>query len=167
MDEFLNPKANLTPGALGSFMMLLANGICGYFPELGFRWVALVLSLLIAVSTVSAIQMAISKKAIFWLLNAMVIFVVGVGSTNIAANIEEHHYAMLTSTAYASEPATQLHCDTPFLLTPDGRSVPNPYYPCGKFVPPPASPRPPTPPNYINPGRNGQPTPQQQFFKRW
>lgn len=161
MEEFLNPKANLTPGALGSFMMILANGICCYFPELEFRWVALILSMLIAVSTVSVIAMTIPKKFAFWFLNALVIFVVGVGSSNIGANIADKgtEYSFLsTSNAYADTYYNlNVPCNIPFITTPDGRQIPNPNYPCRAIIPP--------PPRQLPPPR---PTPpQQQFFKRW
>jgi hypothetical protein len=94
MNEFLNPKATLTPGALGALMMLLANTICQFFPEAPFRYVALLLSCVIATVSFSNMKLGIVKNFTLLILNTLVIFSVGVGSSNIAANASsstEHH----------------------------------------------------------------------------
>jgi len=104
MDEFFNPKATVTPGALGAFMMLIANTICHVFPEIPFRFAAIILSLMIAATsfTFYTNNITIPKKIVLWILNSLVIFTIGIGSTNIAANVEESSYASLFNNAYAA-----------------------------------------------------------------
>ena len=89
MQDFINPKSMLTPGVAGSLMMFLVNGIVYQFPELSPRYLALSLSFLLGsivwVSR-SSKDSAVLEKLIFWILNSLVIFVVGFGATNIAAD---------------------------------------------------------------------------------
>lgn len=89
MNEFLNPKSMLTPGVAGSLMMFLVNGIGCQFPELPMRYLALVLSFLIgSVVWFSEIngRAPMVQKGIYWVLNSLVIFVVGFGTSNLAAD---------------------------------------------------------------------------------
>ncbi len=90
MQEFINPKSMMTPGIAGSTMMFLVNGIIFAFPELESktRIIALLLSLLIG-SVVFAskdIATAIWTKSVYWIVNSLIIFVVGFGTANFAAN---------------------------------------------------------------------------------
>ncbi len=111
MDDFLNPKSMLTPGATGALMMLIANTVCGFFPELAFRYVALGLSFLIGGFVIASVTANALARGGYWFLNSLVIFCVGVGTTNIAANAEKHarnDAAMLmwaTRVAYAVVPS--------------------------------------------------------------
>jgi hypothetical protein len=105
MEEYFNPKSNLTPGALGAFTMLAANTICHVFPEIPFRYAALALSLLMATTTFTyqATEIVtLPRKLVLWVLNALVIFTIGIGSTNIAANVEGDAYASINTIAYAA-----------------------------------------------------------------
>jgi hypothetical protein len=86
MNEFLNPKSMLTPGAAGSLMMLLANTLCAVFPELAFRYVAISLSFVIGLAILVSANMKLAERATYWVINSLVIFAVGVGTSNIAAN---------------------------------------------------------------------------------
>ena len=150
MDEFLNPKATVTPGVLGAFMMLLANTICQFFPEFPFRYVALILSFLIASITFSSvIQITIPKKILLWVLNALVIFSVGVGSTNIAANIESNgkEYVSIVSSAFAQNQNATINA-------PQNCTI----------VPPKPTPKPQLPAYDIY---KDDKLKQQQFFKKW
>lgn len=88
MNEFLNPKSMLTPGVAGSLMMFLVNGIGCQFPELPMRYLALFISFLIgSIVWFSEIEgrAPMMQKGIYWVLNSMVIFVVGFGTANLAA----------------------------------------------------------------------------------
>lgn len=87
MNEFLNPKSMSTPGAAGALMMLIANALCNNFPEFPFRYVALVLSFAIGAVVFSATTMRIWERGIYWIVNSLIIFSMGVGATNIAANV--------------------------------------------------------------------------------
>jgi uncharacterized membrane protein len=87
MNEFLNPKSMMTPGVAGSLMMLLANTICAWFPEVTFRYVALFLSFVIGSVVLAAAGMKLWERGVYWCVNSLIIFSMGVGSSNIAANV--------------------------------------------------------------------------------
>jgi len=89
MKEFINPKSMLTPGVAGSLMMFLVNGISFQFPEIPTRYLALFLSFLIgAIVWFSEIKGKSpgAQKAVYWILNSLVIFVVGFGTAHLAAD---------------------------------------------------------------------------------
>lgn len=89
MQEFINPKSMLTPGVAGSLMMFLVNGIVYQFPEFQPRYVALFLSFLIGAVvwfSQSTAKSYVLERAVYWILNSLVIFVVGLGATNLAAD---------------------------------------------------------------------------------
>lgn len=88
MKEFLNPKSMLTPGVAGSLMMFLVNGIAFQFPEIPPRYLALVLSFIIGsiIWFSESSRTSVFQKSIFWILNSLVILVVGFGTSNLAAN---------------------------------------------------------------------------------
>ena len=87
MNEFLNPKSMFTPGVAGSFVMMLANTLCAVFPELGFRYVVVIASFLVALALQASSKLGFTNRALFWVLNSLVIFTVGVGASNTAANL--------------------------------------------------------------------------------
>jgi len=87
INEFINPKSMVTPGVAGSLMMFLANGICMQFPEMAFRYVAISLSFLLASVILSIKELQFFQRLAFWVVNSLIIFTVGVGSSNIAANM--------------------------------------------------------------------------------
>jgi hypothetical protein len=89
MQEFINPKSMLTPGVAGSLMMFLVNGIAFQFPELPHRYLALFLSFLIGAIvwfSETGGKSVVLQKAVYWILNSLVIFVVGFGTANLAAD---------------------------------------------------------------------------------
>jgi uncharacterized membrane protein len=185
MNDFLNPKSMLTPGVAGSLMMFLVNGLASQFPELPARYLALFLSFLLG-SIVWFAEVEgrarMVQKAVYWVLNSLLIFVIGFGTTHLAAE----------ATA-GPAPAGAPHVGVLFVpasacaATGDGAAVGS--------LPPPAQLRelqerlatereenerlrreleaatqcapestPPPPP----PAPQGRkPTPQEQFFKRW
>ena len=89
MNEFLNPKSMLTPGIAGALVMFLSNVIVQQFPEIAFRYVALGLSMLIGGLVFTATAMEIIYRIGYWLINSLIIFAMGVGSSNIGANLTE------------------------------------------------------------------------------
>ncbi|CAN7773262.1 hypothetical protein LJR175_007631 [Variovorax sp. LjRoot175] len=98
MNEFLNPKSMATPGAAGAMVMFVANSICFQFPEVEFRWTTIALSFFAGAIVFSAKELVLSHRAAFWILNSLIIFSVGVGTSNIAAKIQQlpavaHHKA--------------------------------------------------------------------------
>lgn len=102
MNEFLNPKSMATPGAAGALMMLIANAVCNNFPEFPFRYVALGLSFVIGAVVFSASTMKIWERGIYWVVNSLIIFSMGVGATNIAANVAAKQASNEQSTSVAS-----------------------------------------------------------------
>lgn len=88
MKDFLNPKSMMTPGAAGAIMMFLANGLCSQFPELAFRYVALALSVALASAILKTAAMKVPEKVFYWLMNSLVIFVVGIGASNVGVNLQ-------------------------------------------------------------------------------
>jgi hypothetical protein len=93
MNEFLNPKSMLTPGIAGALVMFLSNAIVQQFPEIAFRYVALGLSLLVGGLVFTATAMEIIYRVGFWLINSLIIFAMGVGSSNIGANLTQDKVA--------------------------------------------------------------------------
>ena len=89
MKDFINPKSMLTPGVAGSLIMFLVNGITFQFPEISTRYLALFLSFLIGAivwfSETRGKSPAL-QKAVYWILNSLVIFVVGFGTANLAVD---------------------------------------------------------------------------------
>lgn len=89
MQDFINPKSMLTPGVAGSLMMFLVNGIGFQFPEIPHRYLALFLSFLIGAIvwfSETGGKSVVLQKAIYWILNSLVIFAVGFGTANLAAD---------------------------------------------------------------------------------
>jgi len=89
MDQFLNPKSMMTPGFAGGLTMLVANSLCFVFPEMAFRYVALALSFLIGFAAVAAVEGQLGMRVVYWVVNSLIIFSMGVGSSNIGANLTE------------------------------------------------------------------------------
>lgn len=89
MHEFINPKSMMTPGIAGSTMMFMVNGIVFAFPELQPRLIALILSFLIGsivFASKSDLPTAIWTKGVYWVVNSLIIFVVGFGTAQFASN---------------------------------------------------------------------------------
>lgn len=119
MQEFINPKSMLTPGVAGSLTMFLVNGVAFQFPEVSPRYLALFLSFLIgSIVWFSEVRgkLLIPQKVVYWILNSLVIFVVGFGTANWAAdatagasNAEVPHVQLLplVSTAFAQSASPQ------------------------------------------------------------
>ena len=88
MNEFLNPKSMITPGVAGAMVMLIANAIVSQFPEAPFRWVITTLSFLVGTVVFYAVNMPIVQRFAFWAVNSLIIFSVGIGTSNVAANVQ-------------------------------------------------------------------------------
>jgi len=86
MNDFLNPKAMLTPGAAGAVLMFLVNGVCFSFPELAPRYVALGLSFVIGLVSFTASDVKPVLRGTLWVLNSLVIFTMGMGAAKVASS---------------------------------------------------------------------------------
>ena len=129
MKEFLNPKSMLTPGVAGATMMFLVNGMSVPFPELPARYVALALSFVIGAVVFNAENLKLVERGVFWVLNSLVIFVVGFGTNNlgieattnstapraglIAPAGEQHSFAWPVPSVYAADDVKGAKAATP------------------------------------------------------
>lgn len=114
MNEFLNPKSMTTPGAAGALMMLLANTFCAVFPEVAFRYAALSLSFLIGSVVFATVGMKLWERGAYWCINSLIIFSMGVGTSNIAANVaaNPNGHAALEQAIAVAESLASLVTDT-------------------------------------------------------
>ena len=84
LQQFLTPEAMLTPGIAGSLTMMITNALAINF-SMPRAWLGLTLSfifgLLVLVGSKSFLQ-----KAVFYILNSLVIFCVAVGANGIGQN---------------------------------------------------------------------------------
>jgi hypothetical protein len=88
MNEFLNPKSMVTPGVAGGVLTFLVNGLAQPFPELPVRFMALALSFVIGAAVIlSAAKMAIAERVAYWVLNSLIIFVVGFGTNHLGREV--------------------------------------------------------------------------------
>jgi hypothetical protein len=87
MNEFLNPKSMVTPGVAGAMVMLISNAIVSQFPEAAFRWVIVLLSFLVGTVVFYAVTLPILQRLAFWAVNSLIIFSVGIGTSNVASNV--------------------------------------------------------------------------------
>jgi len=182
MNDFLNPKSMLTPGVAGALMMFLVNGLAFQFPELSLRYLALFMSFLIgSVVWFSDLKgrAPMVQKCVYWVLNSLVIFVVGFGTSNLAADVTSetppgqpsHTMQLLAPTsafAEPTEPATatgtatseaQLRAMSERLVQEreENERLKRELEASRRRTPPP-------PPK---PAPRPASKPQQQFFKRW
>jgi len=108
MNDFVNPKSMMTPGAAGALVMFLSNAICFQFPDIQTRWLALGLSFVLGAFVVAAAKPKVLSAAGFWFINSLIIFAVAAGSANEAAKATSQPGSgvgaalnMVISTAYA------------------------------------------------------------------
>jgi hypothetical protein len=114
MNEFLNPKSMVTPGVAGGVLTFLVNGLAQPFPEFEARYLALALSFVIgAIVILSAATMKVAERVAYWVLNSLVIFVVGFGANHLGREATQASeegigrapfVSSLIPSAYAQEP---------------------------------------------------------------
>src|SRR5262249_20120600 len=85
LKDFLNPKSMVTPGIAGSITMLIANTLWAQF-ELPQRWTALVASFLLGLIPF-AVDLPIWQRLLYWIVNSLVIFSVGVGTNAVGHGV--------------------------------------------------------------------------------
>lgn len=84
--EFLNPKSMLTPGLAGGITMMIANSLWVQF-ALPQKWSALVVSFLFGAIVFSVTTLPIWQRPIFYLLNSLIIFSMGVGVNTVGGSV--------------------------------------------------------------------------------
>ncbi|WP_130583563.1 hypothetical protein [Bradyrhizobium sp. Leo170] len=101
LSQFLTPEAMLTPGVAGALTMMITNALTVNF-SMPRAWVGLGLSfvfgLLVLVTTRNLLQ-----KAVFYVLNSLVIFCVAAGANGLGAGASQRVSLSLTTTAFAQD----------------------------------------------------------------
>ena len=85
VEEFLQPKAMLTPGIAGGITMLIANALWVAF-SLPPRWTSLVLSFLLGLAFV-ATKIPLWQRALYYLLYSLIIFSVSIGTNYVGVGL--------------------------------------------------------------------------------
>lgn len=88
VDEFLQPKAMLTPGIAGGVTMLIANALWVAF-SLPPRWTSLVLSFVVGLLVFVAKGGGVPawQRAVYYLLNSLIIFSVSIGTNYVGVGL--------------------------------------------------------------------------------
>src|SRR5438445_10975674 len=87
VEEFLQPKAMLTPGIAGGVTMLIANALWVAF-SLPPRWTSLVLSFLLGLLVfVATTRVPVWQRAVYYLLNSLIIFSVSIGTNYVGVGV--------------------------------------------------------------------------------
>jgi hypothetical protein len=84
MSDFLNAKSMLTPGIAGGLVMLLTDALASQFGAAP-NWTALVLSALVGLLVLGDTKVPVVQRAVFYVLNALIIFAVAVGTNQLGA----------------------------------------------------------------------------------
>lgn len=77
-EDFLDPKSMLTPGVAGSLTVLITGTLASQFGLPG-NWTGLILSFLFGLMVWANTAMPLVQRAIFYVLNSLVIFSVAIG----------------------------------------------------------------------------------------
>jgi hypothetical protein len=103
--DFLTPEAMLTPGVAGSLTMMIANALAVNFTA-PRAWTGLVLSFVFGLLVLASTK-SIWQKAVYYVLNSLVIFCVAVGANGFAVQSASQTaaYFSLTTSAFAQAPA--------------------------------------------------------------
>jgi len=101
--EFLNPNSMITPGAAGAFTMVITNTLCQQFAELPLNFTGLAVSFLFG-AVVFGYGASLPARAMYYVINSLIIFVVAVGSSTVGVGIDRHvnkaaNVAALTTTS--------------------------------------------------------------------
>jgi hypothetical protein len=87
VDEFLQPKAMLTPGIAGGVTMLIANALWVAF-SLPPRWTSLVVSFLVGLLVfVATTRVPVWQRALYYVLNSLIIFSVSIGANYVGVGV--------------------------------------------------------------------------------
>src|SRR2546425_5917244 len=89
----------LTPGIAGGVTMLIANALWVAF-SLPPRWTSLVLSFLLGLLVFVATRVPLWQRAVYYLLNSLIIFSVSIGTNYVGVGRSEEHTSELQSLAY-------------------------------------------------------------------
>ncbi len=80
MNDFLNPKSMMTPGACGGLVMFVTNAL-GMAFDLPTAWTGLTFSFLLGLIVFAAKEMKFLEKSIYYVFNSLIIFATAFGFT--------------------------------------------------------------------------------------
>ncbi len=102
--DFLTPEGMLTPGVAGSLTMMIANALAVNFTA-PRAWTGLALSFVFGLLVLASTK-TVLLKAVYYVLNSLVIFCVAVGANGFALQSAPPTTAFfsLTTSAYAQAP---------------------------------------------------------------
>jgi len=101
--EFLNPNSMITPGAAGAFTMVITNTLCQQFEQLLPNYTGLAVSLMFG-AVVFGYGASLVTRAMYFVINSLIIFVVANGSNAIGVRINEGSPAKTASLESTSTP---------------------------------------------------------------
>lgn len=99
ISQFLTPEAMLTPGVAGSLTMMITNALALNF-AMPRAWIGLGLSFVFGLLVIAATR-SLLQKAVFYVLNSLVIFCVAAGANGIGTGAAQRVSLSLTATAFA------------------------------------------------------------------
>lgn len=82
MQDFLNPRSMVTPGAAGGIVMLVANTFWVTF-GIAQEWTAFAISAVISVLIVAKYAAPLWERGCYFLLNALIIFCMATGAATV------------------------------------------------------------------------------------
>lgn len=88
MDDFLKPESMMTPGVAGAITMTISNTLWVQF-GVQQRWSALVLSFAFGALVFTATRLKVWQRAVYYLLNSLIIFSAAAGSNYIGYQVSE------------------------------------------------------------------------------
>lgn len=88
MNEYLNAKSMVTPGVAGGLVMAITNTCANQF-DLTPKWTALALSALLGLFVVGILAAPLWQKGLLWILNALVIFSMAMGTNQAGATLQD------------------------------------------------------------------------------
>ena len=87
VDDFLEPRSMVTPGALGALAMTATNAFCNNFNFLDPGYVGLALSFGFGLTAIIK-KASYLERAVFYVLNSIIIFSVAFGTNQVGKRIQ-------------------------------------------------------------------------------
>lgn len=84
IQDFLNPRSMITPGAAGGIVMMIGNTLWFQF-GLDPKWSGLGISLLFGLLVLTGPAMPIWQRGVYYILNSLIVFTMAVGASNFGA----------------------------------------------------------------------------------
>lgn len=89
LKEFLNPHSMLTPGLCGGVTMLITNTLAAQFGAPP-NYTALAVSFLFGLIVFAATATTLWLRLVFWLLNSLIIFSIGLGTNQVGVKASKN-----------------------------------------------------------------------------